>query len=129
MNIELRAWVLDDKKMVYQKEFSLIEFLKRIENDMECSSFILMLYLGFNDAYGKKIFDGDIVECQEEEEEDYYPMRGYDGKTRFLVSPTFPRLWLKGEKFGWEGELLIDPDSMKVIGNIYENPELLENLV
>jgi uncharacterized phage protein (TIGR01671 family) len=38
----------------------------------------------------------------------------------------FPRFWLKEEEFGYEGEDLVDSRKTEVIGNIYDNPELLK---
>lgn len=38
----------------------------------------------------------------------------------------FPRFWLEGEEFGYEGECLESPKYWRVVGNIHENPELLK---
>ena len=74
-------------------------------------------YTGLTDKNGRKIFEGDIVEC-------------VSGGEQAVIS------WLKysacfGLSFdGWccgFDDYDFSPNDFKVIGNIHDNPELLEN--
>ena len=77
--------------------------------DVQFSKTILMQYIGLQDKNGKEIYEGDIVsygtykhevKIKEHEDSDGALVLGYG-----FASP--------------------DTSSLKVIGNIYENPELL----
>jgi len=101
------------------------------ENSIPESSKELMQYTGLHDKQGNEIYEGDIVqvydygwENQEKEEGDF----GLYRKLRIdiVTMERFPIFWLKNESFGYEGEDLITAEECEIIGNIYENPELLK---
>lgn len=79
-------------------------------------------YTGVNDVSGSEIYEGDIVNT--------YPFHTH------RVSKTYKYqkvIFLSGEfkaehsDYGWEGETLIALNHCTVVGNIYENEELLDN--
>lgn len=96
-------------------------------------------YIGLKDKNGKEIYEGNITELD----------LGAEGKRRFLVKittvfrevvshPDFrdvtSRVAITGVVFEWcgyqlfpnvDGKGLCDNENMVVIGNIYENPELI----
>lgn len=87
-------------------------------------------FTGLLDKQGKEIYEGDIVKVwdlgfkdgNEDGEFGYYRLDRIDVATM----AHFPTCWLEKESFGYEGEDLVSPEHTEVIGNIYENPELLE---
>ena len=83
------------------------------------NEFELMQYTGFTDEDGKEIFEGDIVEFVDYGwNDDEYNCVGKvifeDGVWHITNSIS------TSELFNYDGE------GIRVIGNIYENPELLE---
>ncbi|WP_289141516.1 YopX family protein [uncultured Brevibacillus sp.] len=151
--IKFRAWDPDREKMMipmvlnwWQDEGApafMSEFIDR-DAPHECTTKYMyevdmLQYAGIHDKKGNEIYAGDIVEL---------PLDG--GETRLLVvaietvmrevvsHPSFDgataKVAITGVVFKWKGYELFPcinkgiPDNLKmeVVGNIYENPELLE---
>ena len=72
---------------------------------------------GLKDKTGKEVFVGDIIKCTRGCLHEVYLEKEYGGT--FIGG--MPAIYLKGlgEGYAWTGH-------EKIIGNIYENPELLE---
>ncbi|MCY8948007.1 YopX family protein [Bacillus atrophaeus] len=89
------------------------------------------LYTGLKDANGREIYEGDIIRITYDtnwSEEPYYI-----GKVKFLDNENYPafdlRPWIDCEMnaLSWlKSETDPSVKSYEVIGNIYEDPELLE---
>ncbi len=129
--ITLRAWDKLNKKMIYS--FILTskgEFLGLKDpmlpegDDYGCINFELpsdvkiMLYTGLNDKNNKEIYNGDIVKCLQ-----------YNKKK--IISKV---IWSnENNRFEIINDNVDDFATMaqcscfEIIGNIYENPELLNN--
>ena len=126
MRPEFRAWTEEGKAMYYGvypfKDGTLLLSYDGIAFDeVPASDFILMQSTGLLDKNGNEIFEGDIVKyeagCNTVTEEVVYDKNfaGFGVKDAdAVIIFTF-------------GELAEDVDlhSLEVIGNIYENPELL----
>lgn len=79
---------------------------------------VLMQYTGFTDKNGVKIYEGDIVNCREYE--CFGRISWHEDMGAFMFDIVY-------EGGGFDAEWIIDyADHLEVIGNIYENPELLE---
>lgn len=77
----------------------------------------LMQSTGLFDKNGKEIFVGDIIKCTRGCPHEVYLEKEYGG----TYVGGMPAIYLKGirEGYAWTGAEVI-------LGNIYENPELLE---
>lgn len=133
--IKFRAWHKESKKMLRIQKMSfrhnkLLPYKWDIEHD-GCE-FELMQYTGLKDKSSKEIYEGDIIET-------YFVFSpgdaGYGVSQKpFIVSWDCERLAFRAKKPKSKEFNLLDtidfftfqPQIYKVIGNIYENPELLE---
>lgn len=119
---KFRAW---DKKLKKMFEVSFIDFdtkLIGLNIDLEIIIFDfddvnLMQSTGLLDKNGKEIFVGDIIKCTRGCPHEVYLEKEYGG----TYVGGMPAIYLKGirEGYAWTG-------AEEILGNIYENPELLE---
>lgn len=119
-----RVW---DKKLQTMLDVSLIDFKKGVlvgehwefgeTNFMSFDDIKPMQSTGLKDKNGKEVFIGDIVKCTRGCHHEVYLKKEYGGT--FIGG--MPAIYLKGikEGYAWTG-------SEEIIGNIHENPELLE---
>ena len=77
----------------------------------------LMQSTGLHDKNGKEVFVGDIIKCTRGCPHEVYLEKEYGG----TYIGGMPAIYLKGirEGYAWTG-------AEEILGNIYENPELLE---
>ena len=119
---KFRAW---DKRKLKMFEVSYIDFdtkLIGLNIDLEIIIFdfediILMQSTGLHDKNGKEVFVGDIIKCTRGCPHEVYLEKEYGG----TYVGGMPAIYLKGirEGYAWTG-------AEEILGNIYENPELLE---
>jgi uncharacterized phage protein (TIGR01671 family) len=111
--IKFRAWNDISKEMLYHgkdiqgliwwNEFGEIQSLAKAE---------LMQSTGLKDKNGKEIYEGDFIKAEWGIGNADYRIVGEDGLPEF---------------YHWFIEYCFEEDNLEVIGNKYENPELIEN--
>ena len=122
--IKFRAWVKDRKAIfevvlinyVTKKVTYLLErvgHLLNIRHD-KFNDVELMQYTGLKDKNGKEIYEGDIFHI---------------GSKKILYVVEWIDCGLKGRQIKNKSWIGLDywKDDIEVIGNIYENPELMED--
>lgn len=126
--IEFRAWLKNRKKM---RIVCAIDFSS---NEVDCSGndeyvgwyglneYELMQWTGLKDINGTKIFEGDIVEIWYNFENEYFEEKTLH--SRGVIKFDKGMFEVKFE--GYNYYINADGLTLEVIGNIYENPELLE---
>lgn len=130
MKPRFRAWDVLAEKMI--DEILMISFVRKeiigkfsdgstsvplkFEDERNGEDVILMQSTGLRDKNGKEIFEGDVLTLQN------YPAKGV------VEFRTDSGMWVNCLKeYGYFEYLGNVASSRKIIGNIYENPELLED--
>ena len=124
---KFRAWLKEENKMIEPSDilsisFKLCEMTPNYLHGFEKEKYDfydleLMQSTGLFDKNGKEVFVGDIIKCTRGCLHEVYIEKEYGG----TYIGGMPAIYLKGirEGYAWTGD-------EKIIGNIYENPELLE---
>lgn len=119
--IKFRAWFGEEHKMIpfdelhielENGEYTVWYSLDgdSIQDGLCVEDFNIMQYTGLKDKNGKEIYEGDIVRLPEDEDYKYYSIIYSKNVLGFTLS--------NGCGFGLSY-------GIEVVGNIYENPELL----
>lgn len=113
--IKFRAWDKNTKIMIHwddlvKSRISFRNFRWALLSE-NSENFELMQYTGLYDSTAIEFCEGDILE----DDGEYWKVEFYDGA-----------FWVVAIGGTAVAELLIDNDYMDLVGNIYENPELLE---
>ena len=148
-----RAWD-SSKKEMFKDTFAITESGQVVVVDQSSfltspdyifvDNLVIMKSTGLKDKNGKEIFEGDILKFNDEWDD--YCYEGYvDGSTeginfveierettcftfgKFQTSDSSLLYFMKDEYLSFE-DLITDKDfEFEIVGNIYENPELLED--
>ena len=127
MNPKFRAWAEEGKVMYYdvytfKDDTLLLSYDEIAFDEVPASDFILMQSTGLKDKNGKEIFEGDVVKYEVgrntvTEEVAYDKNFAGFGVRDADIDIIFTFLQLAD---------VVDLISLEVVGNKYENPELLE---
>ena len=113
--IKFRAWDEVSEKMLNWNDF-LDTDMKNTFIAPESTGLILMQYTGLHDKNGKEIYEGDIVKYR-------------DSRGQHIEKVIFDKgCFYAGMHWGSSTRVapkLINTRITEVIGNIYDNPELL----
>ncbi len=150
--IKFRAWIKDapvgysDTGMYYQEDQYLSSFIRRIYSQYMVShpSYLdfeledrLMQYTGLKDKDGKEIYEGDIVENDNNIKLHIYfdnrdcsfrqssNLKNPKNEGECNIQAIYPHERMDFSEKQYTN-LPINFNNNKVIGNIYENPELLD---
>jgi uncharacterized phage protein (TIGR01671 family) len=113
--IKFRAWDESQKHMAYQGTPDLETLQSFIHH---YGDQVLMQFTGLTDSTGRDIYEGDLIR--------------YDGKNHWILQVEFKNAYVGGwvlthpstEK--WVSLSARKTEQINVIGNVYENPDLLK---
>lgn len=126
MTPKFRAWTEEGEVMYYyvypfKDGTLLLNYDGFAFDEVPASDFILMQSTGLKDKNGKEIFEGDIVKyesgCYTYTEEVAYNKIFAGFGVRDANANVILTFWVLAEN--------IDLSSLEVVGNIYQDPELL----
>lgn len=123
--IKFRAWDKKNKEMIDVDSLEIYDELDRdgfynIYEVLNNPKWEVMQFTGLLDKNGKEIYESDWVEIKNLGD-------NYDGKWEIIWQDEYARFWLvnlntrepiKDDVYWW--------NEFKIIGNKYENPELLK---
>ena len=120
---KFRAWLKNDKEM--DNEVDQINWFNGeldfigdgITYMVKADDLVLMQSTGLFDKNGQEVFVGDIIKCTRGCPHEVYLEKEYGG----TYVGGMPAIYLKGllNGYAWTGD-------EEIIGNVFENPELLE---
>lgn len=122
--IKFRLWDIENKKMIYSTDSYYLHALRMdmngslvIEDSWCTREFEIMQFTGLHDTNEKEIYEGDILQDKQK-------------CCLALTTIELPEIditFFKTESgTGIGASSLFNAHQMFIIGNIYENPELLE---
>ncbi|NCD10876.1 MAG: hypothetical protein EOL98_15980 [Negativicutes bacterium] len=115
--IKFRAWEKYEKEMSEWCDLITAIDLGYLLDEPE--DFEVMQYTGLCDKNGVEIYEGDIVET-------VYNGEVFAGVVVYDLSEVDFKVTDGKEKYGRNFQYLAGNDENEVLGNIYENPELLK---
>ena len=116
--IKIRVWDKEENRMISGDRFAFEEYapLNDLFNN-NSKKFDFMLYTGYKDINGKEIYDGDIIEYE------HHAV----GKIKRAVRIKYGIWGIKGKQEHLQIPFAnIFDAEFEVIGNVYENKNLLE---
>ncbi len=112
--LKFRIWSEKEKKMfIVKNTFAIYDYTEKYFESAQ-----IMQYTGLKDKCGKEIYEGDILDFEINNRQ----YRVFFNKCSFKIQRTDHlnrNLYLLEDYPTWD---------MKVVGNIFENPDLVKNI-
>ncbi len=123
MEIKIRVWDVDRKRMLDSENIvfnngEFYEDYRDFEDGIALKNIVVMQYVGIEDKNGIDIFEKDIVKINIDDDFDFV---GNIGFVDFSEKEREYAIFCDNEPF-----YRLNGGKLEVIGNIYENKDLLE---
>lgn len=122
--IKFRAWDKEEKKMYFDVQNNYDNIREQTcfqDNNLE-----LMQFTGLKDKNGKEIYEGDIIKAKHDVGDYDIGSVVYGRKGAFCIDLPKVATGIKSPLLNYIHGIMFDESDIEVIGNIYENPELLK---
>ena len=131
-DIKFRLFDIEDRKMkdkVFSKDLEAFSLTYCLKNKDE---YVVMQYTGIKDKNGKEVYEGDIMgQCFDDYKDSICEVKYEDGMLILEnIKNKYKRPCNINDGFGWSklSNYTGYKNGFEVIGNIYENKELLEKI-
>jgi uncharacterized phage protein (TIGR01671 family) len=120
--IKFRAWAKTRQEMVYLNPYEISGSARELSDLVSDEGWFVMQSTGLKDKNGKEIYESDLFDA-------------WDGRSKYVVEwleahACFKLVWVSGDvgdsKIHHYFDMYMAEYQFEPIGNIYENPELLE---
>lgn len=129
--IKFRAWNSDDLKMECPLVFAFCmdgnfkPLIKCADDNMAYKDYPIMQFTGLTDKNGKEIYEGDIVKWENDVSEGYKRVKSGKGVIKWNKDYCMFDVSFMTNIQATQYFMIDIISTLKIIGNIYENPELL----
>ena len=127
MTPKFRAWLKEEYRMTDVREITFfndeVQMISDVEGFYAYGEFELMQSTGLKDKNGKEIYEGDIVKFSDCDDDVYVTPVVWD-KNYACFGVSFSGKY--PISFDYLEEFYTELKDIEVVGNIYENKELLE---
>ena len=118
--IKFRAWDKHTKRMWQWDEHNAFSTGRgSIKEWFTDQDLCIMQFTGLKDKNGKEVYEGDVITCYAVQRETHDAIEKHE---KIEVKYSDGYFYPFGYNCGWRSYV----DDIEVIGNIYENPELLK---
>jgi len=125
--IDCKAWDKKEQKMIPDfTNYAGWKARQNMENVWRNDRYVKLLYTGLDDCNGNKIYDGDIIKVIQVRDDSFREfITDIAWEDCAFVAKDYEKDYYDTFLGAW-----VEPDvplvELKIIGNKYENPELLE---